>query len=109
MKHLFSILLCATLFCSCYDDEETAYKIKYVLRANTDSTIEMWWPNPRLLVREYYEYEDTIKESDATYAAMLHCHCEDPNTLLMGEIYIDGALKAKDSAYTLLKMTYRFK
>lgn len=46
MKHIFSILLCAALFCACNNDEERAYIIKYVMRADTDSAIQMIWPRP---------------------------------------------------------------
>ena len=109
MKHFFSILLCAVLFCSCNNDEEQIYKIRYVMRANTDSTIQMLWPSTGLYVNKYYEGEEIAKEFDASNSALLHCRCEDPNTLMTGEIYIDGALKAKDSAYTFLEMSYRFK
>ena len=47
MKHIFSILLCAALFCACNnDDGEKSYIIKYVMRADTDSAIQMIWPRP---------------------------------------------------------------
>jgi hypothetical protein len=114
MKHIFSILFCAVLFCSCNnDEEEKAYIIKYVVRANTDSAIQMIYPRPKselfFWVKNYYECGDTIKESDAADRAILECRCKDPNTLLTGEIYIDGELKAKEEANTELNVYYKFK
>lgn len=111
MKHIFSILLCAALFCACNNDEERAYIIKYVVRANTDSAIQMLWPTPKPIfwIKNYYECSDTIKESDATYSAYIECRCEDTVTVMTGELYVDGELKATKEAKSWLRVSYQFK
>ena len=111
MKHFFAILLCAVLFCACNDDEERNYVIKYVMRANTDSAVQMLWPipEPSCWVENYYECSDTIKESDATYSVYIECRCEDTVTVMTGELYVDGKLKATKEAKSWLRVSYQFK
>lgn len=111
MKHIFSILLCAALFCACNNDDEKAYVIKYVVRANTDSAIQMLWPRPEPIfwVTRHYEYCDTIMESYATSSVYIECRCEDTVTIMTGELYVDGELKATKDAKSWLKVSYQFK
>ena len=111
MKHIFAILLCAALFSACNNDEERAYVIKYVMRANTDSAVQMLWPipEPSCWVKNYYECSDTIKESDATYSVYIECRCEDTVTTMTGELYVDGELKATKEAKSWLRVFYQFK
>jgi len=115
MKKLLSIaataLFVAFFISSCDEDEERAYIIKYVMRADTDSAIQMLWPIPETWcwVKNYYECSDTIKESDATYYVYLECRCEDTVTTMTGELYIDGELKASKEAKSWLRVFYEFK
>ncbi len=112
MKRIFSILLCAALFCACNnDDDEKTYIIKYVMRADTDSAIQMLWPRPEPIfwVTRGYEHTDTIKESDATYYVYIECRCEDTVTVMTGELYVDGELKAKKDTTSWLRVSYQFK
>ena len=104
-------LFVAPFFTSCDDDEEKAYIIKYVVRANTDSAVQMLWPRPEPIfwVKNYYECSDTIKESDATYSVYIECRCEDTVTVMTGELYIDGELKAKKDTTSWLFVSYTFK
>ena len=112
MKHIFSILLCAALFCACNnDDDEKTYIIKYVVRANTDSPFQMHCPTPSpyFWTTRYFECADTIYERDATSTVQLRCHCEDSATVLTGEIYVNGELKAKKDTTKWLIVSYQFK
>ena len=115
MKKLLSIaamaLFVAPFLMSCDEDEERAYIIKYVVRANTDSAFQMHspTPSPYFWTTRYYESGDTIKESDATSTVYLRCHCEDSATVLTGEIYVDGELRAKKDTTLWLELSCQFK
>lgn len=107
MKHLFSILLCAVLFCSCNNDDES-YKIKYVIRANTDSVIHVFSPK-EITIKECWEYEKIYEADSYLNVAAITCSCSDSETLLIGEIYVNGDLKVKDDANNHLQVSYNFK
>lgn len=111
MKRIILIALIAMVFGACENDEERAYVIKYVMRADTDSAIQMIWPRPEPIfwVTRSYEHTDTIKENDATYYAYIECQCKDSATTMIGEIYIDGELKATKEAKSWLRVSYQFK
>ena len=111
MKKFILIAIIAMVFGACENDEERAYIIKYVMRANTDSAVQMLWPRPEPIfwVKNYYECSDTIKESDATYSVYIECRCEDTVTVMTGELYIDGELKAKKDTTSWLRVSYQFK
>ena len=111
MKKFFLIALVAIAFSACNNDEERAYIIKYVVRANTDSAVQMLWPTPKPVfwIKNYYECSDTIKERDATYSVYIECRCEDTVTVMTGELYIDGELKAKKDTTSWLRVSYQFK
>lgn len=104
-------LFVAPFFTSCDEGEEKAYIIKYVVRANTDSAFQMLCPTPSpyFWTTRYYECGDTIKERDATSTVQLRCRCEDSATVLTGEIYLNGELKAKKDTTLWLSVSYTFK
>lgn len=108
---MFSILLCAVLFCACNNDEGKTYIIKYVVRANTDSAIQMIFPTPEPIfwIKNYYECYDTIEEYYAAKSTYLECRCEDTVTIMTGEIYVNGELKAQDEAKSWLNVSCRFR
>jgi hypothetical protein len=98
------------LFCACSNDEEDMYIIKYVVRVDTDSAVQMLYPIPKnWWIHNYYESCDTIKERDASTSTYIECRCEDTVTTMRGEIYINGELKAEKESKKWLKVTCKFR
>lgn len=108
MKHLLSILLLATLFCSCSKDEEETHLIKYVVQSNTDSTLHIYFPKDTI-VKKYWEYEELIHFDAKSNIFSIKCGCNDPNTVMTGEIYVDGKQGGKNSDNTYLQVFYELK
>lgn len=58
-----------------------------------------------LIIKEYYEW--TVKTKN--YEAQIVARCDNPTTLMTGEIYVNGILKERKMANRYLKMTCRIK
>ena len=108
-----ALLLLSTLSSCSKDETDVVYIDELIAQENT-VTVKVYSDNPeseitlgaeccpgRSLVVTG-EYEWTVKTT--VPVAMIVAWCDDPETLITGEIYINGELKAKRQANTYLKM-----
>lgn len=89
---LVTLLLSLFLFYSCSSDDDTSREITFkVYTSNSESIIQIQ-ATETPLIRTQGSWEKTFK-SDKDTTIGLQVYCEDRNTLLTGEIYVNGIKK----------------
>ena len=104
----------ASLFMSC-DDKDDPYAlekeehlVKVVVYSNTpDVPIAIYgFTNPSpLYIKDYWEREISTK----FYRVGFRATCDDPTTLITGELYIDGKLQGKQEGNRYISLGAKIK
>lgn len=114
MKHLYFFLIVFILggLSSCSDEDD--YKkldnqvntVTFKVYSNSpDVPVRLSDCCPPLIIKG--SWERTVQTTD--YKVQIDARCDDENTLLTGEIYVNGRLKKKWEANGLLKFAVRLK
>lgn len=109
--HLFSTLLLVSVMClfSCdeIDIEEQENVVTYKVYSNTpDEPITISGAGClNLVIKDKWEKTERTKD----FRTQLVAKCQDRNTLITGEIYVNGKLKKRSEANSHLIMGLRLK
>lgn len=116
MKHLYFFLFVFILggLSSCSDEDD--YKkldnqvntVTFKVYSNSPGvpvTLTDCCPGPYLIIKN--SWERTVSTMD--YVAQIEAECEDKNTLITGEIYINGRLKRRSESNRFLKFAVPIK
>lgn len=109
--HLLSTILLVSVMClfSCNetDIEEQEYVVTYKVYSNTpDEPITISGAGClNLVIKDKWEKTERTKD----YSIQLIAKCQDRNTLITGEIYVNGKLKKRSEANSYLAMGLRLK
>lgn len=103
--YLFLFSLLSLILLSCGEDHKPQV-VRVVLRTNTPGMPVRLSDRDGLIVKDHWEYTRVLNYGEGTG---VRASCEDPNTLLTGEIYVDGRLHSRKEKNRYLDFGYIYK